>query len=90
MLTKQASYQRDIVNACFLTRMKNVSLCNISVRHQWFPYVAKTLNVAIFSNIVKYGKCQILHDDLLIELCLFISFSLTLIVFQGYSNVQEF
>ena len=61
----------------------------ISVRPAMCLYVAKMLNIAIFSNIINTVNVKLCMVVLLIELYLFISLPLTLTKFQGCSTVTE-
>ena len=83
---------------CFWLTWKNVSLwvslcddqCWPDCPARWLSCVAKTLNIANFSGTINMINVRLCLMILLIELCPFISLSLTLSKFlQGHSSVKQ-
>ena len=82
----------------FLTRTKKKNACDdqrqavrrLAGRPPECPCVAKSLTVAIFSNVINMIKLRLCMMVVHIELYPLIRFLVTLIVFQGHSNVKQF
>ena len=81
----------SVLGDCFLTRMKNLSLCNDQC---WAGQVivrrCKDFHVAILSDTISVINVKLCMMVPLIELYLFIPLSLTLTMFRGHRSVKQF
>ena len=53
-------------------------------------WLVKNFNVRIFSDTIKVINIKLCMMVLLIELYVFVLFSVTLTIFQGHSSVEQF